>query len=40
MTILRPLPCWPLLESATLIGFVFFALIPADRLFLEPTAVR
>jgi hypothetical protein len=40
ITILRSLQCWPLLESAMLIDFVCFILVPADRLFLEPTAVQ
>jgi hypothetical protein len=36
MTILRSLQCWPLVQSATLIDFVCFVLIPAGRSFLEP----
>jgi hypothetical protein len=40
ITILRSLQCWPLLESAALIDFVCFPFIPADRLFLGPTATR
>jgi hypothetical protein len=40
MTILRSLQCWPLLQSAMLIDFVCFVLIPADRSFLELWAVR
>jgi C6 transcription factor Pro1 len=38
MIILRSLQCWPLLQSNTLIDFVCFVLVPADRSFPEPYA--